>query len=74
MAHTFKIKLVGGEMVEQEPVVGRWYCAANIVGTADPYVDLGVLGEYIGNGEFDDEGTDVTFAMRDCDYLQEQVH
>ena len=68
---TFIIKFTDGEIRDAEPVVGRWYCAVTEYATGD--VSMGCIGEYLGHGEFFDEDRDVTDAMHEADYLQEQA-
>lgn len=69
-----KIKLTTGEFVEQEPTVGKWYVATTIRNSKDgEWEDHGCLGRYEGFGTFDDEGSDVTEAMEEADYLTAQL-
>lgn len=68
-ANTFKIRMLDGSYEDSEPVVGKWYVAAT---EEKDGINYGAIGEYASEGEFDDEGSDVTESMRDCDYLQLQ--
>lgn len=54
-----------------EPVVGAWYCAMHWDAQMQQY-NGGVLAEYVGDGQFFDDDTEYTGAMRDADYIQQQ--
>jgi hypothetical protein len=55
-----------------EPTVGTWYCAFTLA--PDGTELSGALGEYVGDGEFYDDDSDVDLGpeMADAEFLVEQ--
>lgn len=65
---SFRFIIRNNDEVEvKEPTVGTWYCGFNY----DKDYCSGLIGMYVGNGEFYDGDDEVD--MRDYDYLVEQV-
>lgn len=56
----------------REPTKSKWYCAFHWHSEMESYYD-DLLAEYVGNGVFlDDNGSDVSDAMLDAEFLVEQ--
>lgn len=67
--YRYRVRGLDGVTSLREPTVGRWY--VEMVEDDDATNPVaGQLAEYIGEGQWDDEGSEC--RMVDHDYLQEQ--
>lgn len=70
MSTIYRIKTEEG-IRETEPEVGTWYCGFETVPEWGLDMD-GAIAQYVGGGEFYDEGADSQTDMRYYDYLIKQ--
>lgn len=68
----YPIRQDDGTVLLQEPLLGAWYCEFSTQRDAETGEERdvdGALAQYVGKGEFYDEGEDTPMRMDRYDYL-----